>query len=53
MTHRATFPNQGATCWVNAALTEVVHTNYLDSFLNAIDPTKLKTKEQKYFTKHL
>ena len=51
MTHRATFPNQGATCWVNAALTEVVHTNYLDSFLNAIDPTKLKTKEQKIFYK--
>ena len=51
MTHRATFPNQGATCWVNAALTEVVHTDYLDSFLNAIDPTKLGTEEQKIFYK--
>ena len=51
MTHRATFPNQGSTCWVNAALTEVVHTDYLDSFLNAIDPTKLKNKEQKIFYK--
>ncbi|RAP24629.1 hypothetical protein DID73_01480 [Candidatus Marinamargulisbacteria bacterium SCGC AG-343-K17] len=51
MTHRATFPNQGATCWVNAALTEVVHTDYLDSFLNAIDPTKLNNKKQKIFYK--
>ena len=42
---RVTLRNEGQTCWLNASLVILIHTDYYDHYLYSVDIEKLEHQE--------
>ena len=47
--YRVTLRNEGQTCWLNASLVILIHTDYYDHYLQSVDIEKLEHQEVKVF----
>ncbi|MBF13635.1 MAG: hypothetical protein CMF46_04665 [Legionellales bacterium] len=52
-TIQVSFKNQGATCWINAAMQIVIRSDLFDDYLRSIEPSSLRSSKHQLFYKTL